>query len=305
MEQSKPDITFYVESREESSRAAYGRGEFLLDKIGTDEVVAVLQKMRGRVAVALRHSELTSDSALIEFLREYNIRGIDIDLWLTLEDKDGYWLHRGNVDCAFRAALETMNEMDRQNVQFQRVGLDLELPLEIVKDGFSAKQLLRSQPWRYPEEAARDRIRELATVIFMEGHCVDFYELPILSDNTFSRRVLGIPSPPSPPLNPSAAGRVGLVYSSYKPRVVPPRKFIQDYSTGKGRVPGLGIISGTDSNPGRNLGGEPHLLTQEEFERDVGFAMETNPERMFVFALNSPEVIKRTQQAVSRVLSKT
>lgn len=70
-----PEVTFFVESREESA-SADSRGQFLLDRLGGGDVVTALTEIRGRVAVALNLREIETDDALINFLREFSICGI-------------------------------------------------------------------------------------------------------------------------------------------------------------------------------------------------------------------------------------
>lgn len=95
--------------------------------------------------------------------------------------------------------------------------------------------------------------------------------------------------------------RVGLVYTSVKPRFVggSPEQFVRNYSKPFGRVPALGIVSATETNPGRRLTSKPpRFLTAAELQRDVKAALAVSPREFYVFALNGLPVIEQTRAAI-------
>lgn len=319
-----PEVTFFVESREESAAAdsrADSRGQFLLDRLGGGDVVTALTEIRGRVAVALNLREINTDEALINFLQEFSICGIPIDIWPNLEDKDGYWIHRGNVRKACAEIPEMIDRLAQKNVDFQNVGLDFEFPIQIFKGGFQLREYLRQKPWQFSDSDARVYITDLIARILRDTpYGVRSYEVPILGDEgtnaaRVARKFLGMVQPPERPnsvmmtIAPERFKRVGLVYTSVKPRFIggPPEQFVRNYSANFSRVPALGIVSATGVNPGRSVGfiSKPtRLLTPDEFARDVKAALKVSPREFYVFALNGLPVIERTRAAIEATYEK-
>lgn len=310
----RPEVTFFVESREESSQAP-SRGKFLLDRLGDGNVISALQEVRGRISIALNLRELGEDDALIDFLREYNILDIPIDIWPNLEDKDGYWIHRGNLKTAYTQVLEIIERLIGKRVDFQNIGLDFEFPIQILKGGFQLREYLRQKPWQFSDSDARVYIEELVSRILRETpYGVHSYEVPVLSDgltNGFEllRKLLGMPRPPERPnsvmITPERFKRVGLVYTSVKPRFIggPPEEFVKNHSANFSRVPALGIVSANDINPGRSIGSKPpRFLNEAELQRDVRAALKVSPQEFYVFALNGLPVIERTRAAIETVM---
>lgn len=312
--------TFFVESREESAATqADSRGKFLLDRLGGGDVVTALEKIRGRVAVAMSLREIATDEALINFLQEFSICGIPIDIWPNLEDKDGYWIHRGNTRKAYEEILEMIDRLTKKKVDFQNIGLDFEFPIEILKDGLQVREYFRQKPWQFSEDDGRVYIADLIARILRDTpYGVHSYEVPILGDEgtktgRVARKLLGMLAPPQRP-NPVTAAperfkRVGLVYTSVKPPLIggPPEQFVKNYSASFSRVPALGIVSATAANPGRSIGftsKPPRLLKQEEFARDVKVALQVSPREFYVFALNGLPVIEWTRAAIEAAYEK-
>jgi hypothetical protein len=271
---AQPEVTFFVESREESA-GAESRGRFLLDKLGGGDVASALAKVRGRVSIALSLRELALDAALIDFLREYNALGIPIDIWPNMEDEDGYWIHRGNARTAHGMILEMIDRLKTHSVDFQNIGLDLEFPIEILKGGFRLREFLRQKPWSFSDSDSQMYIADLIWMILRETpYGVRSYEIPILGDGKtksadFLRKILGVSRVPEAPrlyedsIDLQRFGRIGLVYTSVKPRLIggPPEQFVKKYSAPFGRVPALGIVSATDINPAENLGRIPCVFS--------------------------------------------
>lgn len=312
-----PEVTFFVESREEAA-SADSRGQFLLDRLGGGDVITALTEIRGRVAVALNLHEIETDDALINFLREFSICGIPIDIWPNLEDRDGYWIHRGNVRKACAEIPEIIDRLAKKNVDFENVGLDFEFPIEILKGGFQLREYLRQKPWRFSEDDSRVYIADLIARILRDTpYGVRSYEVPILGDEgtnaaRVARKFLGMVQPPEQPhsvtlmVAPERFKRVGLVYTSVKPRFIggPPEEFVRNYSASFSRVPALGIVSATGENPGRSISSKPpRFLNEAELQRDVRAALKVSPREFYVFALNGLPVIEWTRAAIEAALN--
>lgn len=307
MKTVEPHVTFFIESREESCKF-HSRGEFLMHHLCKPEVFQILRDIQGRVSVAINKNEATCDSALTALLRELNIQGISVDIWPNMPDQDGYWTHAGNAEKASKNVLQITNGLERQNVEFDNIGLDLEFPIGLMQGGFNLCEYLRTKPWQFPRAKVKNELIKLVTEILAEtNYGIHCYELPILGDNKFTKKSLGIPDPLADfnTFNGERFKRVGLVYTSVKPPLIGgnPEQFIKKYSKGKKRVPAIGIVTGTKENPGRALGkGKPRFSNDEEFERDIKAALEVSPEEFFVFALNALSVLQRTRDAIQKAL---
>lgn len=314
--QTQPEITFFVESREESAEAikqnrASSRGDFLLKQIGEWRTRSALQtEVRGRIALALTPDEIDKDPAILELIKEFGVARIGVDIWPNLSDKTGYWLHAGNIEQARAEILEMMNALERRHAAFQNVGLDLEMPKQLAEKGNFLQGLTTTRPFGFSQRAAKDSLRALIEEILDDKrHGVNTYEIPLLGDSPAARKLLGIPQAPKQEEICAKAGnykRVAMVYTSVKPNAKlfggAPENFIKRYSARLGRVPALGIVSGTGASPGRDIS-FPKLLTQAEFERDMAAALEVSPGEVFVFALNGIGVIQRTRTAIEKALS--
>lgn len=299
---NSPSVTAFVESREQATRAiergeARSRGEYLQQHIGSDDVTDALRHMRGRVAVALNQAEIANDPALVDLLRNFNAKEIPVDLWANLEDKDGYWIHAENVPAARAAILEMLNSLERSNVEIATVGLDLEFPATILVPKFNIREWRRLAPWRFSQGQATEQLHSfIEEILDGSAYGVDAYEIPILSDHDWMRRVLGIPKAPTAVDSPGYK-RVGMVYTSVKPPIMSAERFIEKYSTGKGRVPAIGIVSSSAENPGRDINFS-NLLDDKQLYRDVRKALSVSPEEFYVFALNGLQMIERVREAI-------
>lgn len=313
---SAPEVTFFVESREEAevagreNRKIRSRGQFLLDRLGGGDVVTALQEIRGRLSIAMNSREISDDYALVDFLREMSVLEVEVDIWPTLSDEDGYWIHAGNSQKAHKTVFEIIEALERKQVDFKNVGLDLEFPIGLMQGDSMAntlRKLMKIRPWRFSQTDATTYIEDLIWQILDDSnHGVHTYEVPILSDNDRLRRFLGIPKAPTitQPRNDSRHKRVALTYTSATPKLAArdPSKFVKEYSASRGRIPALGIVSASRINPGRDLGGKVRFLSDEELQRDVRAALEVSPTELFVFALNGKSVIDRTRAAIEAAL---
>jgi len=228
-----PNVTYFVESREESQipqkGKAISRGEYLLRKIASDECLAELKQTRGRISMALRVDEVQNDPALGELLQEYACQGIESDIWVNMTDKNGYWLHAGNVLDARRNVVEMMNILEQKNIPFRNIGLDLEFPADIFVPKPSLSRWWSIKPWRFDQKKASLGMQDIIEdVLQTKQHHVHTYEIPILSDYALTRRLMGIPRILLP--NHSEVKRVGMVYTSLKPPVLSKKFFIENYS---------------------------------------------------------------------------
>ncbi len=299
-----PQITYFVESREESQIPQQGeiisRGEYLLRKIASDECLDELKQTRSRIAIALRVDELQEDYAIQELLQEYAIQGVEADIWVNMTDKDGYWLHAGNVNDAHKNVATMMNVLDQKHIPFKNIGLDLEFPADIFVPKPSLQRWWAIKPWRFDQKQATAGMQTMIEdVLSTREHKVHTYEIPILSDYALFRRLMGIPRIALP--NHPDVKRVGMVYTSLKPPVISKKTFIQNYSIGKGRIPGLGVMSADERiQPGR---GDPFAGAMREVDvaEDLRFATEVSPDELFIFALNGVELMHKVRRATQSV----
>jgi hypothetical protein len=319
---TSPEVTFFVESREESQIVQQqkprirSRGQFLLDRLGGGDVVNVLREVHGRLSIAMSSQDISGDNALVEFLREMSILDVGIDIWPTLSDEDGYWIHAGNGREAYIEVFRIIEALERKGVDFQNIGLDLEFPIGLMQGGSLAntlRQLMKIRPWRFSQADAAIYIKDLMQQILANSkYGVHTYEVPILSDNDRLRRFLGIPQAPvtvrfgdyDRDYHGPRHKRVALTYTSATPKFAArdPAKFVREYSGGRGRIPALGIVSASEINPGRDLGGRVQFLNDEALKRDVRAALEVSPTELFIFALNGKPVIDRTRAAIEATI---
>lgn len=319
---STPEVTFFVESREEAESAQRenkkirSRGQFLMDRLGGGDVVTALEEVRGRLSIVMSRQDIGNDDVLVDFLREMNILGIGIDIWPTLPDDDGYWIHAGNIGKARAEVFAIIETLERKKIDFKNVGLDLEFPIGLMQGGSTAetlRRLMKIRPWRFSQtDAAADMENLVRQILENSNYDVHTYEVPILSDNDRLRRFLGIPKAPAVAQYPDRDRvyhegrhkRIALTYTSATPKFAmrDPAKFVKEYSAGRGRIPALGIMSASEINPGRDLGGKVRFLSDEELQRDVRAALEISPTELFIFALNGKPVIDRTRAAIEAAL---
>ncbi|MBI2638641.1 hypothetical protein HYW83_03565, partial [Candidatus Peregrinibacteria bacterium] len=163
----QPEVTFFVESREESEivkkndRKIRSRGQFLLDRLGGGDIVDALRAVRGRLSIAMSRRDLSNDDALVDFLLEMNALEIGVDIWPTLPDEDGYWIHADNSQKARANVFGIIEALERRRVDFKNVGLDLEFPIGLKLGGPIAetlRQLMKIRPWQFSQTGAAKNI---------------------------------------------------------------------------------------------------------------------------------------------------
>lgn len=294
-------VTYYLESREEAAHSDISRGQFFLNRIGSNETTALLRKTRSSVSMALNEYEIRDDAACVEFLKEYTLRGIPVDLWANLQDEKGYWIYAGNIDEARVAILEMVNRAERAGVRFRNIGLDLEMKGPNL--GPSAIwENFRFAPDEKTDAIANEKLRRFVDEVLNGGtYGVDTYELPIMSDCEVLRRRLGILR--APEISNPHYRRVAMVYRTVYETSLPSvfrrstPEFIRSYSSRRGRLPALGIISANKKNPGRGELNPQRLLTDQQLEEDCRAVLAGSNE-LFVFALNGLSVIQRVRRAI-------
>jgi hypothetical protein len=250
--------------------------------------------------------DVMADPQMVEFLRELNLKDVPVDAWPNMRDCDGYWMHNGNMDEGRRNIFAILDALAKKNIDVESVGLDLEPPLAVLKDGKPMRGICTEKPWLPSPAKAEDKLRRLIEEMLGAGHGVDTYEVPVLSDYALPRRLFGIPQ--APLVHPSSMGqhrRVGMVYTSVTPGMAlmgGPESFVRDYSAGRERMPALGIVSATGKNPGRKFGDtEPYFLDDRELARDIEAALSVSPKELFIFALNGLQVVERVNAAIAKV----
>lgn len=304
--QQPNNVTFFVESREEADEATerrgYGsRGTFFLEQLATDECLRALREVRGRISIALNHQELHTDRVLIEFLRTLNQARIPVDAWVNLPEGD-YWVHAGNVEEAWRQIYEVLNTLERSHINVQNVGLDLEFPSRFMVPSVNLRNYWATKAWTFDRARAHDILVSQVDKFLSGGkRGVHTYEIPVMSDSSFIRWILGmVAAPTAAEITDERYKRVALTYTSGAPLLPAKRSFIKHFAQGKDRIPALGIVTATDRNPGRNMSYEK-MLSRPGLERDVRTAI-AGANELFVFALNGQAVVDRTQAAIRQAL---
>jgi hypothetical protein len=301
MDKIDPKVTCFVESREEAELSVNkgevkSRGEYLLNRIGQDPVTDLLADVNGRISIALNEQEIGNDAALMELLREFNLKGIPLDIWVNLSDEDGYWIHAGNICETGRTTWAMLESLERLNVKADGVGLDLEFPGQMMIPKWNFEEYKRIAPWRFSQKKATESVQRMSEGLLGQGYGVKTYEIPILGDNRAVRKGMGIPK--APIIDNPNYERVGMVYTSVKPPLICDETFINRWSQVKGRTPALGIVTADPAlNPGRGQN-FTQFLDNERLKRNIKTALEANPEGFHIFALNGLPMIQRVKDAI-------
>lgn len=173
-------------------------GDAELDDLLTPAVLRTLERRGAALVVGLLD---LSDRRAATLARAQQA-GVTISAWLLLDHADGYWLTLDNAAAALRRWREVHAWMLRHQLQFRRVGLDIEVPhphavalvqrplatsVAWVRQRRSAEQLHRGQ----------DAYAALIQEIQAAGIEVETYQIPLVADErragtTILRRASGI-----------------------------------------------------------------------------------------------------------------
>ncbi|MEW6178291.1 MAG: hypothetical protein AB1522_00035 [Chloroflexota bacterium] len=165
----------------------------------TAEVVDQLKKLEAAVALAMRDF---SDER-VEVVQLLNRAGVPVTAWLLLPEEQGYWFNLDNADLAARRYVEFMEWSRRNNLKWQRIGLDIEPDFHWVTAFRNG--ILHGFRYLYKGMRKRSRIlakakqtyRQLVERIHADGFEVEAYQLPFILEerkvrSTVLQRWLGI-----------------------------------------------------------------------------------------------------------------
>lgn len=284
--------TFFVEFPP-SSLNGRDRGTLLTDLFLSpipDRNITVaewLQTNGAEIALALSPSPMDSEARAIEIL---NVREIPLTIWVTLsEEPDGYWTNVESVPQTIEGSESILDWINKKGLDYWALGFDLEVPIQLARAWFSkdyrtlVRELLKFFRALSNRECANRLFTQYIEGLHSCGIPTEFYVFPPLL-----RPILGGGLPTLP-----WWWLIEMDYSSAFPRklgewILRNRDLLA--------IPALGIVSGIEGQtPGVNLGGGlPHHLTPEELARDI---RTVNSEEMYLYALNSPEVLVTLESA--------
>jgi len=156
--------------------------------------------VRARALVTLAIPDFSRERR--DVVRALNRAGVPVTAWMLVDDADGYWLTADNHALALARYRELYAWAQREQLQFARVGLDIEAPIAdsraLVARGLRAlPELLRRMRSRAQVQAARSAYTQLIELIRSDGYLAETYHLPFMADARLQKsmlleRVLGV-----------------------------------------------------------------------------------------------------------------
>jgi hypothetical protein len=203
----RPNLTFFVELGAEPL-------EELFDH---PEVLPFLVEQRCSISMAIL--DLSPPRAAV--VRKLESSGVPVTAWLVLDVEDGYWLNADNSEQALERWRQIAAWAGREDLELQRVGLDIEFPRTesegAIRDKrqafFSMLKKRRSQTQiREAERAYQGVVEEIRS----SGRSVEVYQFAYLLDERAAgsmllRRSLGL-------VDIDVDTEVYMLYSSYMGR---------------------------------------------------------------------------------------
>jgi len=125
--------TLFVEFPKENIKEGENRGVLLQDlfnkKIGDTILAEYLSENNYSISLAMS----TLDNETAEAIRVLNRWNVPVTFWVVTDDEHGYWLNRGNIDNIVDKTRRTIEWAKKQDLKIQRIGLDYEVPLDLMK----------------------------------------------------------------------------------------------------------------------------------------------------------------------------
>ncbi len=267
---------------------------------------------RMRMGVSIAMSSLDNETAkALEYLA--NECHVELTAWVTLPDEQSYWTNPANVRQTVERARELLQWGNQRGIRFSRIGIDLELPLQVNRDlaTGNTKQAITElrKMWREKAEERKkfgDPIKMLQALVAdcrQHGCEVEGY-YPILP---FVAILLG----QIRDLEWLHGNVVQMAYTSpYPPKL---RSFFMKYVRNHKYMPAIGIYSHQQKGgmPGRvfnpkavaeNLPRNEVIDETEILLRELaksgkltprsGNASDIHKNRIYLFALDDPSVAK-------------
>ena len=198
-----PVLTFFCELESESLKDFF-----------TSQLIDELKGLSASVSLSLQ--DLTRQRA--EAVRRLNQAGIPVNAWLLLPKEEGYWLNLRNADQAVRHYTEFKKWAAQNNLEWARVGLDIEPDIREMNE-LSRKnwrllprylgRLFARREWKRGLASYRKLVEQIRS----DGYRVDTYQFPLISDerkagSTALQRVFGL-------VNLPADREIWMLYSSF------------------------------------------------------------------------------------------
>lgn len=270
------------------------RGEALMELFKKDDLADFLAKNNFEITLAMTRL----DDKTAETIKYLNEKKVPVTAWIVLEDNEGYWTNKTNVDKT-KEKTEAVKEWAKVNeLRFEGIGFDMENPIQLKSAlvQMNLRELYKEfknylKTGTNVNEAQR-KLGEYIDKLKSENIQTEAYLNP-----AFARFVLGEKN-----IGKNVHSIVELDYMSFVPKYL--RKHILPFFLRENKTPTLGIYCEEGTFPGRNLTGkpitkEPHL-TREELKANIKSIFDFNKkrssdkqiEKIMIFTLNSFGVAK-------------
>jgi hypothetical protein len=166
-------------------------GAELLALILQRDVIKNLQQLDARVSLAM----LDLSSERRDAIALLHDAGISLVAWLVLDPEQGYWLNVDNVESARARYSELTRWLQRNQLSFSTIGLDVEPPIEdamaLMRRGTRGLwEMLRRRRSHAHHQAAQRRYTDLVAQMRHDGYFVETYQFPLVVDERASNSSL-------------------------------------------------------------------------------------------------------------------
>lgn len=246
-------------------------------------VLDILIKRGIKLAIATGVGRL--DESFAQVISILNTVKVPVTLWLTLSDELGYWTNASNTKETFNRVAEIVSWMNAYDLKIERIGFDLEWPVQIATAQQSGNwleffRLFKEYKNKFHPKA-QENFEKILRSLKALGIEYEFYSFPPIM-HKLSATGLTIPK---------GSRVIEMDYSSFSPRFIAQWiiKKTRDFNT----IPAIGIVNGIEGEtPGRMLSKRlPYHLTAEDIRMDVEAIGDSD--EIYVFALNSASALRK------------
>jgi hypothetical protein len=264
---TSPLLTFFCELEPEALHILFS----------DPELFSILKRLNASLSLGI--IDLSLQRA--EIVKQLNRAGIPVTAWLLLPKEEGYWFNIDNASCALRRFMAFKTWSAHHNLQWSKIGLDIEPDLRLMeklsRQGWPALKQFLAQSFNQRRlfHASID-YRILINQIRLDGHPVESYQFPLIQDersagSNLLQTMTGI-------LDLPVDREVLMLYTSFNRQYG--LEFLQSYAQNAQGiaigVTGGGIILDNIVNP--------QDLTWEEFQRDLLISSQNTP-YVYIFSL--------------------